>query len=45
MRVTFKQPSNFTASTTDIIIAGQIRNLGDTLNCQADFRFSLTRKP
>lgn len=45
IRVTFSQPVSFSNTTTDIVIGGQIKNFGDTANCQVDFRFSLTLKP
>ena len=45
VRVTFKQPATITATTKDIIIAGQIQTIGDVAGCQMDFRFSLTLKP
>jgi len=43
--VNFKQPRTIDATTTDVILAGQIQTIGDVPGCQMDFRFSLTLKP
>lgn len=45
VKVTFLQPETITASTQDVIIAGQIQGVSDLPGCKFDFRFSLTRQP